>query len=492
MKDIYKILKENGPMPSSILADKLFKKGFSRVASRKKISRALNDNQSLIQNLSGLNLPHNVNFIFLKKEGRSDRFYNNLWKYLNETNSSFCHIINLLRVHYGIVNKGRINVYTSAPDALKKRLSNNQVIDTLIKLQLCEYKKINQNEYLYLTYEYNEKRAIAQEKIELLLIELLKNWLKKVNIGSYEAIDKKNELVGHFAWDITSPCYISPFVVNNKQKHGFVVADVVYEVIDENVIKYFINKVDSIKSQQRILPVLPIILAKGYNTKAFKMGRNKGIIIVTPESLFGEDLANMFEDLLIKLSNIAACAVKDFEGFLTLFDKLEKIQSSAAHLYGDLFEFIVGTIYREFLPITSFEIGKLVHISTGNKREIDVYIKTSNNAVYFIECKGYSQKTMVNENEAKYWIEKVPLLRKWGLENIENFDKLEQHYEFITTSDFTSKAKEVFEEFNKRTKKYQVVYLNGQQLLELIKLKNINSKDKIIKTLNEHYFKMEI
>ncbi len=66
------------------------------------------------------------------------------------------------------------------------------------------------------------------------------------------------------------------------------------------------------------------------------------------------------------------------------------------------------------------------------------------------------------------------------------------NYEFITTSDFTSKAKEVFEEFNKRTKKYQVVYLNGQQLLELIKLKNINSKDKIIKTLNEHYFKMEI
>ena len=99
MKDIYKILKENGPMPSSILADKLFKKGFSRVASRKKISRALNDNQSLIQNLSGLNLPHNVNFIFLKKEGRSDRFYNNLWKYLNETNSSFCHIINLLSLY---------------------------------------------------------------------------------------------------------------------------------------------------------------------------------------------------------------------------------------------------------------------------------------------------------------------------------------------------------------------------------------------------------
>lgn len=489
MKDIHKILKKNGPMLTSTLADILCKTGFSQEAARQKISRAFKSSNSLIQKLFGINFPHKANYVYLKDEGRSDRFYENLWQNLNKTNSAYCHIINLLKAHNGIINYDRVNVYSSAPDILKKRLSNATIIDTLIKLKLCEYKEINQKHYFYLVNEYNEKRAIAQEKVELLLIDLVKEWLKRINIGSYEAIDKRKEWVGHFAWDITSPCYISPFVINDKQKHGFVVADIVYEIIDENIIKYFINKIDTIKSQRGILPVLPILLAKGYNKKAFKIGRENGIIIVTPESLFGEDLAKMFEDLLIKLSNIAACAVKDFEEFLKLFDKLAAIQSSAAHLYGDLFEFLIGSVYQESFACNSFDVGKLIHIENGIKKEIDVYIQTKNNQVYFIECKGYSNKTLVSEKEAQYWVEKVPLIRKWGLENIENFDKKKVHYKFITSSDFNDNALCIFEEFNLKTKKYKIEYENGKQLVQFIKNSNINSKDKILKTLNEHYLK---
>lgn len=491
MKDIHKILKKNGPMLTSALASLLCKTGFSQEAARQKISRAFKSSNSLIQKLFGINFPHKANYIYLKDEGRSERFYENLWQNLNETNSAYCHIINLLKSHNGIINYDRINVYSSAPDILKKRLSNATIIDTLIKLKLCEYRNINQKRYFYLVNEYNEKRAIAQEKVELLLIDLLKEWLKRINIGSYDTINKK-AWVAHFAWDITSPCYISPFVKNDKQKHGFVVADVVYEIVDENIIKYFINKIDTIKSQRGILPVLPILLAKGYNNKAFKIGREKGIIIVTPESLFGEDLAKMFEDLLVKLSNIAACAVKDFEEFLALFNKLEKIQSSAAHLYGDLFEFLVGSVYQELFSCNSFDIGKLIYIDTGLKKEIDVYIQTRNNQVYFIECKGYSPKTLVSEKDAKYWVEKVPLIRKWGIENIENFDKRDVHYKFITSSDFDINAINIFEEFNLKTKKYKIEYENGKQLLQFIKNSNIHSKDKILKTLNEHYLKNEI
>ena len=124
------------------------------------------------------------------------------------------------------------------------------------------------------------------------------------------------------------------------------------------------------------------------------------------------------------------------------------------------------------------------------EKEIDVYIKTNDKKIYFVECKGYSQKTLVSMSEAQYWVEKVPLL--WGVENINNFDKLEQHYEFLTTSDFDVEAKQVFDEFNQKTKKYQIEYMNGKQLIDFIKSKNIESKDKIIKTLNEHYLKMDI
>ena len=138
-------------------------------------------------------------------------------------------------------------------------------------------------------------------------------------------------------------------------------------------------------------------MAQGYTQEAFNIGRSKGIVIVTPEILFGKDIADMFENLLYKLSNIAAAATKDIEEFLKLYDQLAKIEGAAAHLYGDLFEFIIGVIYREFLPITSLEIGKLISISTGDRKEIDVYIKTTD-------------KKIRNKGELRWITETLPCL----------------------------------------------------------------------------------
>ena len=40
--------------------------------------------------------------------------------------------------------------------------------------------------------EYSEKQSIAIEKVELVLIDMLKEWLKNTNIASYNAINKQN------------------------------------------------------------------------------------------------------------------------------------------------------------------------------------------------------------------------------------------------------------------------------------------------------------
>lgn len=497
MKDIIEILNRNGGMLTSDLSAELVKRGYSEVAARQKISRSYYSSNGQILKLPYLTFPHRAKFAYLKNEGYSERFYNNLYNALNKTNSVYRHTFNLLKTHYGVLNENRFRVYSSSPEISSKHINYATVLDNLIKLKLCEYKNINNVRYIYLTESaWDEKRAIAIEKIELLLVDMLKEWLKRTNFASYKAIDKTRNY-GYFYWDISAPSFISPFIIKDKPndkkiKHGFVVADVVYNIIDENTIKYFINKLNIVKANKNNRLVIPILMAQGYTQEAFNIGRSKGIVIVTPEILFGKDIADMFENLLYKLSNIAAAATKDIEEFLKLYDQLAKIEGAAAHLYGDLFEFIIGVIYREFLPITSLEIGKLISISTGDRKEIDVYIKTTDKKIYFIECKGYSQKTTVAEKEAQYWVEKVPLLRKWGTENIDNFDKLEQHYEFLTTSDFDAEAKQIFDEFNQKTKRYQIEYMNGKQLLAFIKSKNIDSKDKIIKTLNEHYLKMEI
>lgn len=493
MKDIIKILKKNGGMLTSYLSNELIQNGVSKDAARKKISRATSDNSDIAK-LANIKFPHNARFVYLKSEGLSERFYYNLYTAFNETNSAYSHIINLLKLHYGVLRESRYKIYSSAPEISTKHINCSTILNNLVNLKLCEYKNINNIRYIYLNgLEYSEKKAFAIEKVELLLIDMLKEWLKRTNFASFNAIDNQNNY-GYYFWNISSPSYIFPFLKkekaqNEKIMHGFIVADVVYNTIDETAIKYFINKLDIIRSNKNNRPVIPILMAKGYTNEAFSIGKTKGIIIVTPEILFGKDIADMFENLLFKLSNIAAAATKDIEEFLKLYDQLAKIQGSAAHLYGDLFEFLIAVIYREALPTSSLEIGKLISIDNGNRKEIDVYVKTTNKKIYFIECKGYSQKTNVSEEEAKYWTEKVPLLRKWGNEHIENFDKLEQHYEFITTSDYSNDAKQLFDEFNLKTKKYQIVYINGRQLIEIINTNNINSKDKIIKTLNEHYLK---
>ena len=497
MKDIIEILKQNGGMLTSDLSDELVKRGCSEAAARQKISRAYSASKGQILRLQYLTFPHRAKFAYLKEEGYSDRFYSNLYDALNKTNSVYSHTFNLLKTHYGVLNENRFRVYSSSPEISSKHIKYETVLDNLIKAKLCEYKNINNIRYIYTTEpNYDEKRAIAIEKIELLLIDMLKEWLKRTNFASYRAIDKTTNY-GYYFWDISSPSYIFPFIKKDepndkKIQHGFLVADVVYNVVDETTIKYFINKLDIVKSHKNNRPVIPILMAKGYTSEAFNIGRQKGIIIVTPEILFGKDIADLFENLLYKLSNIAAAATKDIEEFLGLYDQLAKIQGSVIHLYGDLFEFMVGAAYREFLSNASLEIGKLISIDTGDRKEIDVYMKTTDNKIYFIECKGYAKKTLVGEKEAKYWVEKVPLLRKWGTENIANFDKLEQHYEFLTTSDFDDKAKEIFDTFNKKTKRYQITYKNGREFITLIKSKNIQTKDKIVKTISEHYLKMEI
>ena len=125
------------------------------------------------------------------------------------------------------------------------------------------------------------------------------------------------------------------------------------------------------------------------------IGRSKNgkpIKITAARSLNFENIAKeCAERKGINVVGIIDCAspyvIEDIEEFLKLYDQLAKIEGAAAHLYGDLFEFIIGVIYREFLPITSLEIGKLISISTGDRKEIDVYIKTTDKKIYFIEVK---------------------------------------------------------------------------------------------------------
>ena len=94
MKDVIEILNNNGGMLTSDLSEELVKKGYSEVAARQKISRSYHSSKGQILKLSYLTFPHRAKFAYLKDEGYSERFYNNLYNALNKTNSVYSHTFN--------------------------------------------------------------------------------------------------------------------------------------------------------------------------------------------------------------------------------------------------------------------------------------------------------------------------------------------------------------------------------------------------------------
>lgn len=287
-------------------------------------------------------------------------------------------------------------------------------------------------------------------------------------------INKDDNYAG-FKWDITSPSYLS-FIRKGKNP-GFVVADVIYNEVDENAIKYFLNKISIAKSQKNIQKAIPILIARYFTPEAFKLARKNSIIATTPRNLFGEETANLFEELLKVLINAGTIAASDFTRFLELYNKLDTIKGSSLNLAGDLFEFIVGHFYKTAYG-GSLDIGRKIKFENTEK-EIDVILRTERRTHYYIECKGYGQKHLITKDSIKEWLTKNNLIRKWVLEH--NDEVLpELNFGFITTSDFEEDALELLEESKNKTKKYNIFYMNGNSFKKLVQSSNIDTAKKLL------------
>ncbi len=486
MKNIIKVLENNGAMLSSDIAEEVSKTtGENHATIRRKISRECTKKDALLGHLN-LKFPHKENFIYLKSQGFNEEFFTNLKNAANKTRSVYSYILNAFDCTNGVIKYNKACILSGSPSKIKGHIGYNTIIENLKKLNLCSEVIFNGNPYLHYSINTNRTAALAQEKIEEHLIEMIKDWIVK-NSFSSSGVLMKNDEYASFKWDITAPSYL--YFIRKNEKPGFIVVDVIYNTIDENAIRYFINKINITKNLKNVPKAIPILLGKYFTPEALNLAKQQGIIATTPANLFGLSTANLFENLFKVLINAGTIAAENFAQFMELFNKLDAIKGASLNLAGDLFEFVVGHCYKK-IEGGSLDIGRVIKYD-GQEKEFDVILRTDRNEHYYIECKGYGRSHLVDQAEVKKFLDKISFVRDW-YKSLKPTEQPRFKFGYITTSDFDDDARALLENYKNRTTKYDIFYMNGKNFSDLVKSSNITDASNIINVLNQHYFKIDL
>lgn len=492
---IKSIIQKNGPSGASKVKSYLIAQGINEEAARQRISRSLRKGE--IEKFKKLQLPKKENFLFLNDHRGEPEFWESLIKAHVEANSTYGIAMKSIMSRGGAIPKRYFDILSGAPEKLKKHLHPEKVLENLIFSGLLRTEEDDElGESIFLDAE-GTLRHIGRDAlrvkvmVEDILINAVYDWSRKMGFASYNAIKKKSlksiPKWGHFGWDITAPCGVLPIARFNDDKFvsGFVVIDVTTSSIDINGLKYFLNKCSTIRSIQGMRPFLAMFVADGFSEKAFKLGKQKGIVLTTPEILFGKDIAESIRSLTSTLENAAAIAVKSPDKIFKLFNSLSNIEGAATNLRGALFELIVGhLVYKG--EGTTIDIGVKVENDIGKRAEIDVRRVKGEHQVALYECKGYQPSTQVTLEEIETWLnKKVPIIRT-ALINEKRFQNADMIFEFWTTGDFTPDAVAFLESRQKSTKKYQIQWKNGSEVMKYAR--SIRSTS-MIDTLKQHYLK---
>jgi hypothetical protein len=464
---VEEILSKHGPLPSSEIKKHLLKAGVSEEAARQRISRAKGKVRE-----SFLKLPKRESFLYLDNQYGNFEYWTALMNAHLQANSSYGAAISSILARENVIPSRYFDIVSGSPKRLSKHLSSSTIQINLIK---CGFLKQVEDEELGMLLAVDAKNHfgtvdLESKKISLfvenIIIYAVSDWLKKTGIASYNKIDmraaEKNPYYGQFGWDITAPSYIHPLVQKNNTSTtpGFVVVDVVNGKLDENNIKYFINKCRTNRQFKKMRPFLALLVAERFTPEAFNIGKQEGIIFTTPEILFGKEIAESLKDLTDTLKNAAAVAASNPDKLTKLLSSLTKIEGAAINLRGALFELIVGHLVY-ISEGNTIDIG--VKVSDGNRKaEIDVRRVKGNHEVALYECKGKQPTTEISEDDIKKWIkEKIPIMHSALLKE-PRFKQSKMIFEYWTTGIFSEQALILLNEYSDKTKKYSIRWKDGR------------------------------
>lgn len=473
------LLKRDGPCLSSVLIQTLVKGGKSPDAARQQVFRS----RKGIRRLSGLVFPKNTRFLYHDSDFKKERYWQALLRDLSKASPAYGPAIGSLLVRDGVVPLSHFDIVSGSPRLQKGQIASSTVLQRLESVKfLTRIMVEGVGECVAIDADGhfgtpNISRLRARLVTEQILIFAVRDWARKLGMASYEKIEVRQEdaslpRYGTFNWDLCGPTYLQPMVRRDtagKLQPGFLVCDAIAGGnVDELAMAAFIRKCALSTGLPRLPPLMPMFIADRYTREALRLGRSNGIIMATPYSLFGKEVAVGLATLLTTLSKAAAVAVSKPEVIVELFNRLGAIEGAAKNLRGALFEMIVGHA-TQAVDGGSIDIGKRLNHAIDNKvfkAELDVFRVTANK-VSIYECKGYQPAQTVSLEEVESWLsEKVPSIYKWLKQ-----DHLQNHkfqFEFWTSGKFAPEAEERLVKAATATKKYSVLHKDGAAVRKMI------------------------
>ena len=489
MTPIEKILRDIGPARTGHLVTALTQSlNNSPQAARQRLSRA---DFPILRHPHIL--PKREAFFFLTDQHNSERYWKNLLRDLREADTIYACAIDGLDARGGIVPADEFHVISGAPTNLRKQVPYVVVAKRLIELGVMEEKSIGD---LGRCYVANYEAVVspltlqlfrARRLVEGVMLDGLRMWMRKNGVGSSDKIAIRGEdhrlLVGQFKWDLTGPSYLFPL----RRKgilHGFVVADVFWESqMNAFHIRYFLRKVKTYQQTSNSGLLFPVLMARGFTSDAIREGRKAGLMLTTPQNLFGMHVAEALDQLLQTLQVATTNATVDEDSLYDLLGRLSEIDGRAGNMRGILFELMTAYIVsKEFGGDIKMGVSH-THPANGKSADLDVVCEAPKNAVHLIECKGKGPGATVSLKEVENWLCKLSVMRDY-VASREDLRERQQNYAFWTTGKFDADALAKLNQEKEKRIKRPISWKDGKDMRKTVtslRLKTIG------KALDEHF-----
>lgn len=447
-------LRTTGPSLSSDVTQHLISKlHISPAAARQRVSRV----GGQVKKLAYVTFPRKARFMYLEEQFGSGSFWHRLVAALLLANSAYGLAIASLLQRKGLIPEGHFAIACGAPIKQAKHLSPDTIYKRLNEAGLLEKVSVSglgtcialiQQEG---HYENSASDVRVRLIIESFLLTAVRDWVRKLGLVSYEKVAtreaEKLPMVGTFAWDLTAPSYLGFLTkpsADGKSKPGFFACDMYLggRVTAEGV-RPFIHKCRTLRQLRNVAPCMQMFIANQYTGEAFQLLKANGIIPATPRHLFGEEVGQGLAELSAVLKAAAEDSV-DPAKFDELFKKFGKIEGAVNQLRGTLFEYLAADIARKTIS-PQVRMNRIFKSLDGLKSaEADVYAIQDNQAVTFIECKGYSPYGSVPDKHMERWLQhNVPVIYEAARAH-PDWKNLKIHFEFWATASLSTEMTEMF------------------------------------------------
>lgn len=222
---------------------------------RKAISRL----QYPYMRLKYIRLANNAQILYHKDNWFTTDFYEAVVEILKEENSIYGAALEAVKARGGYVFEKYFPILSGTGEQ-KNHIWPSQIKDNLVISKLLIEDNIeNFGKILYLPERQmdNITTLVRADCIqEQVMLQIIEDWLKKLNFITYNKICHKNldNDLPKFAttyWDLTSPSYLLPLMKNNKQ--GSVICDLfLKEISDVSQVQYILKKLELLNLLTRV------------------------------------------------------------------------------------------------------------------------------------------------------------------------------------------------------------------------------------------------